>query len=197
MERASTGRGSAAPRRGAEYFSGQKVTETPVAAAGSPAPESSPSRTDFSKGAAQYMNNKSSRFPGKLGLVAAVVAILLAAGLAYWFLRPQPGLGIDSSKYQAVFFTNGQVYFGKLAEMPRGYYKLTNIFYLQPKEQTADAKNPQATATAGSSELQLIKLGSEIHGPEDTMILSKDQLLFFENLKKDGKVSQSIASYKP
>lgn len=28
------------------------------------------------------------------------------------------------------------------------------------------------------------------------MIIGKDQVLFFENLKKDGKVSDSIAKYK-
>lgn len=44
--------------------------------------------------------------------------------------------------------------------------------------------------------MQLIKLGDEIHGPEDEMILSKDQVLFYENLKTDGKVAQSIEKYK-
>jgi len=41
----------------------------------------------------------------------------------------------------------------------------------------------------------LIKLGSEIHGPDDEMIVSKDQILFFENLKKDSQVSASIDKY--
>ena len=40
------------------------------------------------------------------------------------------------------------------------------------------------------------KLGQEIHGPEDEMIISKDHVLFYENLKSDGKVSQSIEQYK-
>ena len=44
--------------------------------------------------------------------------------------------------------------------------------------------------------MQLIKLGSEIHGPDDEMIINKDQVLFFENLKTDSTVAKSIASYQ-
>ncbi len=43
---------------------------------------------------------------------------------------------------------------------------------------------------------QLIKLGEEVHGPEDAMIINRDQVLFYENLKPGGKVSQLIQNYK-
>jgi ABC-type Zn uptake system ZnuABC Zn-binding protein ZnuA len=43
--------------------------------------------------------------------------------------------------------------------------------------------------------VQLIKLGSEVHGPEDAMMIAKAQVLFYENLKPDGKVAQSISKY--
>jgi hypothetical protein len=94
-----------------------------------------------------------------------------------------------------VFFTNGQVYFGKLQSFNSGYLKLTNIFYLQSQSSSDTSSNPQATAKDQSGNVQLIKLGDEIHGPEDEMIISKDQVLFYENLKAGGKVAQSIKKF--
>lgn len=129
-------------------------------------------------------------------IIAAVVVILGAVGWFAWS-NIQGGAAIDGSKYQAVFFTNGQVYFGKLHAFNGEYMKLTDVFYLQNSQQSqdaADSKNPQATSTDQNQ--QLIKLGREVHGPEDEMIISKDQVLFYENLKPDGTVTESINKYK-
>lgn len=130
-------------------------------------------------------------------ILVTIVIILAAAGWFAWSKMQTVGTAIDSSKYQAVFFTNGQVYFGKLQPFNDGNMKLTDIYYLQSSaaDTTKDSKNPQETST-DQSNVQLIKLGDEIHGPEDMMILSKDQVLFYENLKTDGKVAQSIQKYK-
>lgn len=142
--------------------------------------------------------NKFKRNKAKLaGIAAAVVAVLLIVGAIGWFLyQSSPRAAIDSSKYQAVFFTNGQVYFGKLQALNSGYFKLVDIFYLQAQS-AKSSQNPQASSgSTPTSDVQLIKLGGEIHGPMDEMIINKDQLLFFENLKPDGKVSQTIINYQ-
>lgn len=113
-----------------------------------------------------------------------------------WSKMQNTAVAIDGSKYQAVFFTNGQVYFGKLQSANSDYLKLTDIYYLQTQgEQASDSQNPQQSTNA-QKDVQLIKLGDEIHGPEDAMVISKDQVLFYENLKSDGKVAQSIAQFK-
>ncbi|MCA9325048.1 hypothetical protein KDA23_03210 [Candidatus Saccharibacteria bacterium] len=128
---------------------------------------------------------------------AAVVGVVVLVSLVWALIAGLSGNsnGIDSKKYQAVFFTNGQVYFGKLQQVNDEYMKLTDIYYLQTQSSnTEDSKNPQETSSEGSP--TLIKLGSEIHGPEDEMIISKEQVLFYENLKTDGKVAQSIEKYK-
>jgi len=51
---------------------------------------------------------------------------------------------------------------------------------------------------AGSSaaSITLRKLGNEIHGPVDQMIINSDQILFWENLKDDGQVAQAIERYQ-
>jgi len=129
-------------------------------------------------------------------IVIIIVAILGVAGWFMWSGTRNIATTIDTTKYQAVFFTNGQIYFGKLHIFNNEYMKLSNIYYLQPQSSgEADAENPQKTTT-DQNNVQLIKLGDEIHGPQDEMIISKDQVLFYENLKSDGKVSQSIDKYK-
>jgi hypothetical protein len=128
------------------------------------------------------------------GVIASVILVVVMVVGFMWY-QSTMGANIDSSKFQAVFFTNGQVYFGKLQTLNGNYMKLTDIFYLQTK--AADTSgNPQETSSQGTSDVQLIKLGNEIHGPVDEMIISKDQMLFFENLKSDGKVAKSIAEYQ-
>lgn len=138
----------------------------------------------------------------KKRIVVLIISILLAIALAVggWFawtkFGPTAGAPIDTTKYQAVFFTNGQVYFGKLHQYNGDYLKLTDIYYLQTQASSdGESQNPQETSTEQNN-VQLIKLGEEIHGPEDEMIISKDQVLFYENLKTDGKVAQSIEQYK-
>jgi len=42
----------------------------------------------------------------------------------------------------------------------------------------------------------LIKLGNEIHGPADSMIITKDHILFIEQLKDDSKVVRAIKEYQ-
>lgn len=131
-----------------------------------------------------------------------IVVALIILGVGGWFAWSSTQNGaatsIDKSKYQAVFFTNGQVYFGKLEMAGGDYMKLTDIYYLQSQQSTdgeKDSQNPQDAST-DQSNVRLIKLGDEIHGPEDEMTISKEQVLFFENLKADGKVTQSIGQYK-
>ncbi len=136
---------------------------------------------------------KSSKF-----WVLAITIVIVVAGvfLGYMMLRGASTTAhIDGGKYQAVFFTNGQVYFGKLTTLSGGYMKLSDIYYLQTKADDA-SDNPQETAANTANDVELVKLGSEIHGPEDEMIINQDQVLFFENLKGDSRVSQSIQSYK-
>jgi hypothetical protein len=35
-----------------------------------------------------------------------------------------------------------------------------------------------------------------LHGPEDEMRINRDQILFTEDIKADGRVAQAIAEYK-
>lgn len=100
---------------------------------------------------------------------------------------------IKKDKYQAIFLsdTSGQVYFGKLKSLNAKYYQLTDIFYVK----VDNAVQPDKTNTS-SQNISLAKLGNELHGPEDSMYISRDKVLFWENLKDDGQVVKAITEYK-
>lgn len=94
---------------------------------------------------------------------------------------------VPGSQWQAVFLSNGQVYFGKLDNYDINYVTLSDVYYLR----TASELN-----STGASNLNLIKLGGEVHGPQDTMYIPKSNLLYWENMKDDSRVVQTINSTK-
>lgn len=127
-----------------------------------------------------------------LGMVVAV-ALLVTAVLALVFFggsTTEKEL-IKTDKYQAVFLNdqNGQVYFGKLSVVNSNFYRLKDIFYVRVEQ-----VQPDSGETAQN--ISLAKLGNELHGPEDEMFIAKDKVLFWENLKNDGKVVTAIEKYK-
>ena len=123
-------------------------------------------------------------------LVLTLILVVLAVGLVLLVLQTRTGQddslasAINSRDYQAVFLNNGQVYFGKLSAPGAGFYYLRHVYYLQSQA------SPQGTKLTRP---KLIKLGNEIHGPEDLMVINRSQVLYVENLKPTGQVSRAIA----
>jgi len=96
---------------------------------------------------------------------------------------------VDRGKYQAVFLTSGQVYFGHMKEVNSSYAVLEDIYYLRVNQELQPSTNQQ-------QQISLIKLGNEIHGPEDEMFVPKSQIIFWENMRVDSTVVQAIAEAK-
>ena len=126
--------------------------------------------------------------PFMAGIVVSLIVIM--AVIAGYHKESAAASDIDTTKYQAVFMTNGQVYFGKLSNANRMYAHLTDVYYLQVQQAV------QPAATDSKSQVSLTKLGSELHGPTDKMNISRDQILFWENLKDDSTVVKAIKEYK-
>lgn len=112
--------------------------------------------------------------------IGAITAFLLFGVLNLNLLGNFPG--VEKDAWQAVFLENGQVYFGKLTEHDQNFVSLSSVYYLR---ETKDVEEESAN-------LDLIKLGGEVHGPEDEMIISKSAILYFENMKETSRVVQSI-----
>ncbi|MBA3679147.1 hypothetical protein H0W80_03090 [Candidatus Saccharibacteria bacterium] len=135
---------------------------------------------------------KKSKVPMVIGLIALVLIALIITGTGAMKIMGYINVStsVKSSSYQAVFLSNNMVYFGKISEINDKYIKMTDIFYLQVQQPTTDQKNQNA------SQLSLTKLGNELHGPEDSMYINSKEVLFWENLKADGKVTAAIRDYK-
>ncbi|MBI5413794.1 hypothetical protein HZA42_05615 [Candidatus Peregrinibacteria bacterium] len=122
-----------------------------------------------------------------LKIIVLVLLVLLAAiGVTLWksFYLPK----VDSTTYQAVFLDNGQQYFGHLNGVGRYGPYLTDIYYVQ--SQMPASSNP------ADQKLSLVKLGKELHGPEDKMYLNWKHVIFWENLTADSQVVKGIAQEK-
>ncbi|USN95565.1 MAG: hypothetical protein H6793_00125 [Candidatus Nomurabacteria bacterium] len=129
-------------------------------------------------------------------IVVALLVLLLIIGCivaSYLMLFKKKTdthlVGVNSDQYQALFLTNGQVYFGKLSQLDKETIKINNIFYLQVQQPVQPKDDKQ------QNETQLIKLGEELHGPNDEMFVNRSQVLFWENIKDNGKVGEAIKSY--
>lgn len=145
-----------------------------------------------SNGAAGKSKKNKVKFAAIATLIAFFIAVVAMVG--FFFYRFSTNSVIDGGRYQVVFLTDNQFYFGKLHTLNGDFMKLTDIYYIQTEN--TDSSNPQKTDSQDVTNLKLVKLGNEIHGPSDEMVISKDKILYFENLKNDGKVVKSIKEYQ-
>lgn len=85
---------------------------------------------------------------------------------------------INKERFQSIFLKNGQVYFGKITKITSTQITLENIYYLQEDGES------------------LVKLGAELHGPEDVMYIERVNVEFWENLRSDSEVSNAIKVFE-
>lgn len=126
-------------------------------------------------------------------IIVVIVVVIVAVGIVF-FKKGKDSMGVvDSTKYQAVFLSNGQTYFGKVVSPNERYVSLTDVYYLVLKQPLQNQKNENTDQNQEQAkpEYSLIKLGKEMHGPT-SMSINKDQILFIENLADDSKVVTAI-----
>ena len=127
-----------------------------------------------------------------VGLLFGVTILILA--LASFVALGGPvsqGQFVSKDRMQAVFLNGGQVYFGKIGTMNDRFMSVSDIYYLRVNQTV----QPNGEA-ANNQDVSLVKLGCELHGPDDSMIINQDQVIFWENLKTDGQVAKAVADYK-
>lgn len=111
-------------------------------------------------------------------VIAALVLVAAFAFTKYWDFVLTPPIG--HAKYQAVFLTNGQTYFGRYLDRLGPYVKIEDAFYIQ--QQPAAEEGQQG-------DLKLVRRGSELHQPDPEMLIPKDAVLFVEDLRPDSQVA--------
>jgi hypothetical protein len=127
--------------------------------------------------------------------IIIVGSALILAALSLWLatgnFKSAESAQVNNSRYQAVFLTNNQVYFGKITNFDSKTVILSDVFYIETPNQE------QSNTSAANSNYTLRKLGvNELHAPEDKMIISREQVIFWENLKDTSQVVTKIKEYK-
>ncbi len=158
----------------------------PAPAAGAPAPKSASSSKKNNKKLGVVLKWAS------LVLLFSVVMLLIALVFSIATSKTrQESKYVDTKQYQAVFLNGGQVYFGKITSLNEKYIAMSNIYYLRVNQTV----QPNANSSS-SNDVSLVKLGCELHGPSDQMVINASQVVFWENLKSDGQVSKAIADFQ-
>lgn len=116
--------------------------------------------------------------------VAAIVFLAMGGG-------PNEDKYLDKNKLQAVFLNNGQIYFGKISTLNEKFARMTQIYYLRQNP----VVQPEGKQQQNQSTLELVKLGCEVHGPDDEMIISREQISYWENLKNDSLMAQKVNEF--
>ncbi len=134
----------------------------------------------------------------KKGLLSLVVIILVVAAAGYFVFGMQGATaGGMKDGYQAVFLVNNQVYFGKLSNQNAQFPVLKDIYYLQVNQPIQPVQTAKGQpAPAANPEINLVKLGGELHGPTDEMRINRDQILLVEDLRTDSNLVKAIDNYK-
>jgi len=134
---------------------------------------------------AQPKNLKKKSLLIKLGaLMGGLALVLLIALVTMLVMKSQPAQTIDTSKFQVVYLTNGQAYFGKLQNTTGEFLVIKSPYIAQSV--SADDK------TVDSTQATLLKVTSQVYGPEDSIAIKSSQVTFWQNLRDDSKVSTAI-----
>lgn len=134
--------------------------------------------------------NKLLKFGAFSFLLAVVVLAAAAIALIGFGNDKKESKYVNKDKYQAVFLTNGQVYFGHIKAVNEQFVDLRNIYYLQQNQSSGSSSN------AKNNSLTLIKLGCELHQPYDEMVIQSSQVTFWENIQDSGQVGKKIKELK-
>lgn len=146
---------------------------------------------------------------GSKAVIIILTLLIIVVGSWYVLSKftslPVPNFGntpvnASNSTWQAVFLSNDQVYFGKIKQVTKDYLVLREIYYLQVVTEPLQRSQEGESATTGDSnqteqQLKLIKLGDELHGPTDEMVINCDQIVLTEKLKPESQVVKAINSY--
>ncbi len=133
------------------------------------------------------MRSRASRYK-KLG-VSGIIVCILAALLSFVFLQDITApMKIDTSRYQVVSLVSGQVYFGKLKNIGGEYLYLEAPYV----EQQVQAQEKNTDGSTKAAQTALIRVKDQVYGPQDMIAIKSDQVVFWQNLRDDSKVSQAI-----
>lgn len=128
-------------------------------------------------------------------LAALIVGLLVGGGAIALFNQASDdsdggaeafAAAIDEDRYQAVILSNDKVYFGQIRSISDEFFQLDNAFFLRETRESEEAEPVRA----------LLPVNREIHAPENTMLIRKDEVVLIENLAEDSPILTEITRQK-
>lgn len=132
------------------------------------------------------------RYATVLLLFSATILIIALVAAFASSNKQQQSKYVNNKELQAVFLNGGQVYFGHITGVTSQYLTLGNVYYLRVNSSQPDTSK----TTTNSNDVSLVKLGCELHGPEDQMVINQEQVIFWENLKSSGQVAKAVTQFQ-
>lgn len=130
----------------------------------------------------------------KLKYIVWIVFLGALALVLLWvvFLRQS---NPSRDQYSAVFLDNDQVYFGRLQVKDKGFWALVDVYYLRAGRVQASGSEEEPQVQ-GTPQIDLVKLGSELHAPKDEMLINPEHVIFYEALGEQGQIMQLIRNFE-
>jgi len=132
-------------------------------------------------------------------LILVIILPLIVGGIYYSFKAPRKSLsGVrvqqtakskqenQPQKRQAVFLTNGQVYFGFVLDADKPIVTIKDAYAVK-----ADDLLP-TDETNEKRQIIMTKTSNELHNPEDAMYVNRDHILFYQTISDQSKVNETI-----
>jgi hypothetical protein len=114
-----------------------------------------------------------------LSIAIGCLVFVAAAFFTQWWDFTVPALG--HSRFQAIFLTNGQTYFGRYYDRIGAYAKIEDVYYLQQVK----GSDPDA-----APDTRIVRRGRELHEPSSRMLIPKSAILFIEDLTDASPIAQ-------
>lgn len=126
-------------------------------------------------------------------IVVLVIALLTLIASSISATKANLAFEPDADNYQAVFLDNGEVYFGNMTESSDKFLVLENIYYLRVTPVLQ--QGPDGTVAEDPTQqpqINIVKLGEELHGPQDKMVIPITSVTYWEDLRDEGQVATAI-----
>jgi len=107
-------------------------------------------------------------------IIVLVIVVVILGGMLFW------QKGDLNGSYSAVYLKTGDLYFGKLSHFPS--LTLSDVWFLQ---RSADGQSVSVDSFQKS-----------IWGPENTLRLNKDEIVWTVSISKDSKILPIIKGEK-
>jgi len=124
-----------------------------------------------------------------------IILFLLIIFFAFLFInnRNKEVKKVDYEyKWYAVKLLNDEIYYGEIGDTSADPIIIKNVYYNYDQ-----INNPEeAKKETDKSNLRLVKRGKEMHGPDGTMDIVRDQVVYMEPLREDSKVLKAILDYE-